>query len=45
MTPEFDGEMSNANLKSFILFGKLRAESSEHIFDYTLLSVGLIAFI
>ena len=43
-TPEFDGGRSNANLKSFILFGKLWTELTEHIFEYMLLSVGLIVF-
>ena len=33
-TPEDDGGISNSNLKSFILFGKLGAEPSEHIFEY-----------
>ena len=42
--PEVDGEISNANLKSFILFGKLWTEPSEHIFEYMSLSVGLIVF-
>ena len=40
-TPEVDGGISNTNPKSF---GKLRAEPSEHIFEYTSLSVGLIVF-
>ena len=31
-TPEVDGGISNANLKSFILFRKLWTEPSEHIF-------------
>ena len=43
-TPEFDCGISNGNLKSFILFRKLWTEPSEHIFEYTLLSVGLIVF-
>ena len=43
-TPEVDGGISNANFKSFILFGKLWTEHSEHIFKYTSLSVGLIVF-
>ena len=43
-TPEVDGGISNTNLKSFILFAKLWTEPSEHIFEYTLLSVGLIVF-
>ena len=42
--PEVDGGISNANLKSFILFGKLWAEPSEDSFEYMLLSVGLIVF-
>ena len=43
-TPQVDGGISNVNLKSFILFGKLWTELSEHIFEYTSLSVGLIVF-
>ena len=42
LTPEVDGRMSNAYLKYFILFRKLRAVPSEHIFEYKLLSFGLI---
>ena len=38
-TPEVDGGMSNANLKSLIWFGKLWAEHSELIYEY-----GLIVF-
>ena len=38
-TPEVDGGMSNANLKSLIWFGKLWAEHSELINEY-----GLIVF-
>ena len=34
----------HAHLTSFILFGKLRTETSEHIFEYALVSVGLIVF-
>ena len=43
-TPEVDGGINNVNLKSFIMFGKLWTEPSEHIFEYTSLSVGLIVF-
>ena len=43
-TPEVNGGISNANIKSFILLGKLRTEPSEHIFEYTTLSFGLIVF-
>ena len=43
-TPKVDGGISNANLKSFILFRKLWTEPSEHLFEYTSLSVGLIVF-
>ena len=44
LTPEVDGGISNANFKSFISLRKLWTEPSEHIFQYTLLSVGLIVF-
>ena len=44
LTPEVDGGISNANLKSFLLFRKLWTELSKHIFEYTTLSVGLIVF-
>ena len=44
LTHEVDGGVSNANLKSFMFFEKLRTEPSEHIFEYMLLSVGLIVF-
>ena len=43
-TPEVDGGISNASLKGFILFAKLWTEPSEHIFEYTSVSVGLIVF-
>ena len=36
-TPEVDGGMSNANLKSLIWFGKLWAEPSELIYEYCLI--------
>ena len=39
-TPEVNGGISNANFKSFILFGKLWTEPSEHIFEYMSLNVG-----
>ena len=42
LTPKVDDGISNANFKSFILFGKLWAEPSEQIFAS--LSVGLIVF-
>ena len=44
LTSEVDGRMKNAYLKNFILFRKLRAVPSEHIFEYKLLSFGLIVF-
>ena len=31
--PMIDGGISNGNLKSSILFGKLQTEPSEHIFE------------
>ena len=40
--PEVDVGKSNADLKSFILFRELWTKPSEHIFEYVLLSVGLI---
>ena len=42
--PLIDGRISNADLKSFVLFGKLWTEPSEDIFEYMLLSVALIVF-
>ena len=42
--PLIDGRISNANLKSFILFGNSWTEPSEHISEYMLLSVALIVF-
>ena len=44
LTLEVDGGISNSNFQSFILFGKLWTEPSEHIFEYKSLSVGLIVF-
>ena len=40
LTLEVDGGISNSNFQSFILFGKLWTEPSEHISEYMSLNVG-----